>query len=287
MLIEKSFFTHNKIDNNSIIWIVVNYFNESDSLKFIVDQFEQQGFQNKFLILVNNGTDEIQRLQHFFEDKVNMLMLDAGQNLGYFGALNFAMHAIKKHLDFLPDKIIFSNTDIEISGKDFLKRLNHYSTSNSTACIGPAIISNKLNDQNPYYINRITKTKLQRLKLVFSNHIIYTGYQFLANNKNRLRKSNNSDKLTQSVYALHGSMLIFTKVFFENCFDDMAEAPFLFGEEIFLAEICKRKNLELLYEPSFRIKHYEHDTTGNYKSKQTSNHLYESVTYLLEKYFNS
>jgi hypothetical protein len=63
------------------------------------------------------------------------------------------------------------------------------------------------------------------------------------------------------IYAPHGSFLVLT----EGLVADLPPAgtvPFLFGEELFLGEICFRRGWRVVYAPEVGVRHEEHATTA-------------------------
>jgi len=59
------------------------------------------------------------------------------------------------------------------------------------------------------------------------------------------------------VYAVHGSFLVFSHLFFSRG-GRIDEDMFLFGEEAFVAEECRRLGLPVTYDPGMRVDHNEH-----------------------------
>jgi hypothetical protein len=59
--------------------------------------------------------------------------------------------------------------------------------------------------------------------------------------------------------------------------------PFLYGEELMVAETTRRLQLDILYDPRFRIMHVEHSTTG--KSASARLHQAAAASYCADTYF--
>jgi hypothetical protein len=152
--------------------------------------------------------------------------------------------------------------------------------------IGPSVVSSRTgHQQNPFYENRITTSKLRMLNAVFSNYISYAAYQVLgilkAAGKGQASKSNQESQ--RHVYAIHGSFMVFKTSFLEKYFAELEDAPFLFGEEIQFAEVALKHNLKTLYCPQLRVKHLEHATTKLFKSRKMLKLLKDSIAFRLKK----
>ena len=89
----------------------------------------------------------------------------------------------------------------------------------------------------------------------------------------------------ENVYAVHGAFLIFNGPFLRSVKMEMNEVPFLFGEEIFMAELALKQNQKVIYDGRLKVIHMEHSTTGLFKSPNLVLHLRSSVDLLLRKFF--
>ena len=269
-----------------IIWIAVNYFNDNESIKFIKEQYLKQGTTDCLFLLVNNGATDSNVLKREINNWNKIELITPDKNLGYFGALNFALDYIAEKFKTYPDKVIFSNTDISLLSSDLIQNISKLKIETNVACVGPAIFKEGISvNQNPFMMNRVSRGKLLFLKTLFSNYSAYLLYQWFAYLKENTFAATKKEVPNMDVYALHGSFLIFGKSFLTSCNHMLKDAPFLFGEEIFLAEICRREEFVLNYNKAFSIMHHEHSVTGKYKSKQTVFYLHQSISLLLEKYF--
>ena len=55
--------------------------------------------------------------------------------------------------------------------------------------------------------------------------------------------------------------MIFTEAFLARE-TSLRDIPFLYAEELFVGEICRRANWTVRYEPALKVWHLEHATTG-------------------------
>ena len=133
----------------------------------------------------------------------------------------------------------------------------------------------------------ISAKKINRLRKVTSSTFSYTPYTILHLMKGKFfrKPAKNDFELACNPYAIHGSFMVFNKSFFEKG-GTLNYPSFLFGEELFIAETVRKLNLIQCYEPSLKINHNEHATTGVIKSKEKVAYLNQSYTYLLTTFFS-
>jgi GT2 family glycosyltransferase len=93
------------------------------------------------------------------------------------------------------------------------------------------------------------------------------------------------------IYAGHGSFILLTRAYFEKC--GMIDYPvFLFGEELYLAEECRKHSLRVIYRPEICIYDSEHVSTSKLKKtlpfKKTFYYQCNSdaIDYILANYYN-
>jgi GT2 family glycosyltransferase len=203
------------------------------------------------------------------------------KNVGYFGAIPKAQQILKNSNS---NCVVYCNPDLKLDSGFFKELLN---TINSDGIIAPAIISlGEGVDQNPKYVNRLSFSKLRRLKFIYSNHVYYTLFFLLARLKeitiNRI--FNKEIKLgNQIIYAPHGSMIIFNNISF---FTELKPYPcFLFGEEIFIAEEAKIKNIRIFYKPEIKVFDVRHASINLLSAKHRREMYLESINYILKEYY--
>jgi len=65
---------------------------------------------------------------------------------------------------------------------------------------------------------------------------------------------------SEVVYAPHGAFMIFAREYFERG-GTLDVGAFLFAEEGFVAETCRKLGLDVLYDPTIEVLHDEHVST--------------------------
>ncbi|HEX7413649.1 MAG TPA: glycosyltransferase [Bacteroidia bacterium] len=272
------------IHKPSILFLLVNYFNEEEVFSFVVHQLHVDTNDFVEIVIVDNGS-KTNLLSELENKSSKITSIKAKTNLGYFGAANLGLtNYLDQHKEY-PQAVVVCNTDMKLS-VDFLAILQRKLTKENFDILGPSIHSSFLNYyQNPYILSRIKTSKLKFLQFVSSNYFLYSLFTIYHVVKTKTSRSN-SVQLTSTLnpYAIHGSFMIFNKTFFQKG-GTINYPSVLFGEELFIAEQAFKLNLNMVYDPALQVEHNEHATTGIFKSKETVAYLNQSYRYLLNTYF--
>ncbi len=205
------------------------------------------------------------------------------ENLGYFGGAQRAL----KEVDLSKyDYIAVTNVDLVLS-QDVLIKIATANWGKGIGWIAPSLLSaQEKRDKNPARLYRYSKRTLQLLLLKFSCPILDYIYNKTLYKRKRLRKSYPS----MEIYAGHGSFILLTKEYFSKC--GLIDYPvFLYGEELYLAEECRKHSLKVIYAPSIVIFDSEHVSTSKLKRsislKQTFYYKCncQALQYILDKYY--
>ena len=87
------------------------------------------------------------------------------------------------------------------------------------------------------------------------------------------------------IYAGHGSFMMLTKHFFIH-YKKIEYPIFLFGEELYLAELIRMADLRVRYVPGLEVIDMEHASTGKMKKAFYYKCNKESIDYILENFYN-
>lgn len=269
------------------LFVVVNYFSEEEVLHFFQHEVLDQQSSNWFLCLVNNGSKDSDTIEKI--KKLGVHIIQPNSNAGYLGAAGIALEYFKQAFDNFPSLLVLSNSDMHYTDKKMLSSwANDYSQSHHIGLIGCRITSTLTGKaQNPMYRERLSKNHLQRLASIFSYKFSYNLYQTAALIKGKILSGfkNATSSNIETVYAIHGSCMLMHRSLLE-IHDVFRDAPFLFGEEVYLAEICRRENLQVVFDPTFEILHQEHQTTGIYKSAIQQKRLATALKLILNKFYS-
>ena len=241
------------------------------------------------VVVVDNasGIEHLSELRRVVERAPNIQLLESPKNCGYFGAANFAVDNYLARRHKLPDWIIVCNHDVLIQDSEFFSRLLSMDPM-AASVIAPRIqIIPTGADQNPFMLLRPRRWHWTALRLLASFYGLATLWDWLSRHKLRLKglSGRTINPMSRKIYAAHGSFLIFSRRYFEaGGFLD--GNLFLYGEEISVAEICRSLGLRLLYEPSLRVLHNEHKSTGKTLSRFTYECQKQAFRYVTSRYFS-
>ncbi len=275
------------MNGKSILFLLVNYFNEREVAEFISSQLGEELKEDVQVIVINNGSNDSMILKDIEQKYFNVTILNPGKNLGYFGGASYGLNHYLKNNSGYPDAMIICNTDISFADKGFMTKLKNIIDEKQFDVLGPDIYSSFLNyHQNPYIINRVQARRIKLYKFVTSNSFFYFVFTLLHLIKTKLLKSNSKQRLNEAMetYAVHGSFMVFNKSYFIKG-GTISNPTFLFGEELFVAEITRKLGLKTIYEPSLVVNHFQNATTGTFKSSNSVGYLHQSYSYLLETFF--
>lgn len=243
-------------------------------------------------VLDNSGKSEAEASR--FASRLDALLpgtefVSTGGNLGYFGALPLAQErSVREHFDY----VAFANADL-IADLDFFRALS--CCQQAAAVLAPSILVTTAAgemDQNPAYEVRLSRKRLRFLRTVYGNTWLFAGYCVLWRARDRMRSLPAAARNKQvgpatprKIYAAHGAMFIFADVKF---FQSLTEfKPFLFGEEIFVAEEARSAGLDTLYVPEVRVRHSRSKSMSSVPQEGQRKYLFEALTFLLDRYHDN
>ena len=284
----------------TILVICVNYHNEDETACFVQELLAQKGGFELQVVVVDNNEDcngEAVLLELARQER-QVSLFQPGKNLGYFGG---AAAGLEKYLATspLPEWVIVSNTDISFQDAQVLGSLVcYYDTDTPTipAVVAPAIISTVTGvDQNPFMHRRPSRLRMHFYKWVFRFSTSLIIYELLSHIKECLiskTKTTNSNLANLAkhdikpvrIYAPQGAFIIFDQRYFESG-GTLNHGAFLFGEEIFVAEMAQHLGLSIVHDRRLRVIHGEHSTTGVFGSRKMANHKAQSAAYCADTFF--
>ena len=268
-----------------ILLLLVNYFNETDTCSFVREQIQAQSWKQVEVVIVDNGSKDSEKLVQLAKEVSWVSLYKSVENLGYLPGAEFGLRKYLEKGREMPDFVILSNSDIEFVKQTFFKDLLSRAERSAFDIIGPDIYSDLLHhSQNPFMESRISIAKLKMLAFLSSKAMIHYLFLTWYYSKSRLvslfRQKMAERSGVSPVYGIHGSFMIFSRSFFEK--GGTLDFPmFLFGEEVYLAEMALKAGMRVGYDADLKIIHHEHNTTGIYKSRKAVKLLNRSYRYLI------
>ena len=282
------------------VFLILHYQSLEDTYK-CVDSIEDKcgsGSNNDYSIVIVDNASPNQtglKLENKFKNvkQIHVVLLNC--NLGFANGNNAGINYIKKHFDF--DYIIMINSDTEILSNDFLKIIDEQFSLYHYAVLGPKII-HKDGEVDRYPFNamplEIVKRQYRRFKIYKWLCKVYLHWLVAFILKKRNIIANNNDRTRTSFeVVLHGSALVFSRVYFEK-FDGLYDKTFLYKEEQILFHRLVSNGLLSVYCPQVSIMHKEGGSTDSKNDrKKMINYLDRQlksarilIKYFLEDYGN-
>jgi GT2 family glycosyltransferase len=264
--------------------VLINYCKEHELIQFVETYLHSQLNASRRLLVVDNGS-EGSILKDALCHVPYITLFTPKSNLGYFGASRYALEMLVEDSGY-PEFFVVSNFDLEFDQENFLDMLESKCSQINAAVIGPDIHSSLSGVAlNPMYPCRLSTAKIRMLFFVTSFYPCFLFYQWLHYLKRKMNVfAGQNTTPAGSVYAVHGSFMIFRHIYFEKG-GSMNFESFLYGEELFVAEECRRIGQEIYYEPSLKMIHKEHATTGVYKNARHMRWLHQSIKFIRDKYY--
>lgn len=254
---------------NCIVNIIMCYNNKKEICKYIELLNKMKECEKIFVcIVINDQTNPL-----YFEDIKNsrsckITVVTPKRNLGY---LNGAIYGYTKIRDTVKTKkwVIVSNTDIIYRDENFFRDLCEKQYLEDIWAIGPDIYCPATKEhQNPRYIERISKKRMWFYIVIYSNFILAYLYMVTSQLKKKFLKHKNRSLDLMEVYLIHGAYIVAS----EELMEELVKNPFkgfIFNEEQHIAEIARRNKKKIYFDPTLKLIHNEHTTTGkmNFLSK--------------------
>jgi GT2 family glycosyltransferase len=232
------------------------------------------------IIISDNTPDNYEDINTKKYDNVVVKSFPFHENSGYLGGISKIIKNIPEVRFNEYAYIIVSNVDVLLP-HDFFEKLTGCSFAENVAWIAPQIYSQKeRRDRNPARLKRPDVQHINRLQCLFS-HPVWYGIYVKTLYKMRRRKSGISNK--GEIYAGHGAFMIFSGDFFEKN-RDFDFPAFLFGEELFFAELVRNSDAMVYYEPSIVVNDIDHVSTGRLRRAVCCKMNYDALTQL-KKYY--
>lgn len=261
------------------ILIVCVNFNSYDALYGYLDSiYEALDSCDKFDIIVkiaDNSTD----VKDFEYNKDLSFEVCKFNNIGYLGAAQSIINGLSDIDKY--KYVIISNVDLSIP-KDFFQQLAEKVYDDNVAWIAPRILSMKENkNRNPKIIKRLSKKRISILQLFYKFPILNKIYEKFFYTRRQVSKQ---DFPSGNIYAGHGSFILLSNIFFTN-YAKIQYPIFMFGEEIFLAELIRMKQLTVFYDSSLTIYDHDHISTAKMRKDFYYQCNYRAVSYLKRTFY--
>lgn len=261
---------------------VICYNNETEILKF-AQKLSRQKFHEEITLLVTcNGCENPVGLQNRLKKiKENTYVYTPEKNIGYLPGCLYGLSCYTESYSWA----IVSNTDIDFVTDDFFEVFLETKYTEDVSCVGPDVmLATTGMHQNPFAQSRPSRRIMRFRRWIFSNYGRFVLYNWLSSVKKKLIRTSEGYVQSGLVYGVHGSFIILKK----QCISDLIidKTPiFMYGEELYIAEKLREKNLLTYYDAQLKIIHNENQTTGKVNERRKQKWFEQSVNFLVKKYW--
>jgi hypothetical protein len=279
------------------VCIVCVCYNTYDAVKDYFDSINtsMQGVQLSLdltVVLVDNSLQKDNQKIYKIQEAAKgfQLIYVANNNTGYFPGVIDGLAESEVDI-YQYDYICVTNVDIRLP-EIFFSTLFNIPKNPEIGVYAPSIItSNDQVDLNPKIMSRPKGWRLYLNKLIFSNYILYLVITNLNMTKkmykglvNKKQQEDTVNEKVKYIYAPHGSFMIFSK-FYVQCVGLFDYPMFLFGEELYVAEMAKNNNLLIEYKQELVVMDQENVSTSQVSTKFLRMNHVKSLDYILKRFF--
>lgn len=237
--------------------VLLNYLNWKDTIECI-ESLKSQTNQNFEVVIVDNnsGNESVSEFEKKYGDEENIHILENNDNLGFAKGNNTGILFCKNKLNI--QNILVANNDVIFTDEGYIDYLIHYPVGENIGVLGTEIIGSDGKNQNPIKFRPSFLAVLRE----FSAPILFSKpVNIIRKVRNNIREKQHdvaysSQKITETPYILHGSVLYFTENYLSKM-NGFYPETFLYYEEEILGLICKKLGLDMNYDPSKSIYHKE------------------------------
>lgn len=198
-------------------------------------------------VLVGDNTDNDYCEIYNTYENIKVEAFPYHENIGYLGCAFRVLNDFGRDRFLQFDYVAISNVDLILADDFFVNLLNI--NDSSLGWIAPDVyVPSRDTHENPFMMSRPAKNDFIRWEFMYASPFLYTLLEKWAYNR---RKQQIIDKPV-AMYAGHGSMMIFTKTFFELQ-EELYYPCFMYAEEFFLAEIIAKHGLKVEYHPELKV----------------------------------
>jgi GT2 family glycosyltransferase len=217
----------------------------------------------------------------------------APQNLGYLSGCAFALSQWQEEHGILPAWTAVANTDLQFANSFFVGFLSR-SLPEDTGMVGPRTHLPDGTLQNPFmrarpgrlrmFYNTMTYRTLPLMSLMEAAYRAKRSVRKLRKPAATTLQGSLASPKAERIYAAHGSAMFLRRAFFDRG-GTLEYRGFMYGEEIHLAEQCRRLGLGVYWLPDLDVLHEAHTSTSRVARMRRRQWLHESARIAWEDYF--
>lgn len=268
-----------------VLYIAVNYGTPAHARRYV--ECLRTSPQEARLVLVDNTERERRVPFEVARDLQNVVYYrPTPANLGYFGGARYGA-AERMAQSFDAEWTVISNVDLIFDPAQLRSALERQACARA-GVVAPAIVSRDSRENlNPYMESRPTRTRMRAYKGIFRSYMGFVAYSWLSRAVRRrawFRHAPDERTEDRAIYAPHGSFMVISREFFRRG-GNLEHPPFLFGEEITIAEQARALELPVVFCPSILVTHEQHASTSGLPSRRQHGLEAAAAAYVADAYF--
>lgn len=278
-----------RADHIEVVFVCVNYRSGGRTLQFLEKIFDESEGRCGVVVVDNSPVTDVV-LREWCENREGFEFVRSPSNVGYLNGLGLGVEHVLQRWK-CARWVVLSNVDLSFSVRDAKTKILEYDLRPTVGILAPRIQSGASGrDQNPFLLERPSLERMRRLRWIFRHRYIGACYQIASDLrewvKSRLatRKLALERKDAQPIYAAHGSFFVVRSEALRRI-SPVAWNSFLFGEEIWFAEMMRAIGMEIVYEPAICVIHDEHETTSRLPSLEKMKFHFQSIDLLIQKFW--
>lgn len=284
-----------------ITFIILHYMVTNETKKCVDSILKLKGEKNIVVVDNQSPNNSKKELEDIYKENKNVHIIQNVENNGFAKGNNFGYEYVKKYIK--SDFIVVMNNDMEIQQENFIEEIYKIYEEEKFYVLGPDIYSTYAKiHQNPE--KRALRTyeavekELEKVKDVYSKKymlrikaILYK-LPLMNRVKGYLKKIKESQNLEYSKkqynVTLHGSCLIFSKLYLEKREKLFFDKTKFYCEAQILDYQCEKENMLRIYDPRIEVLHHEDVSTNaahkNYieKAQFMKNNMINSLNEFLK-----
>lgn len=243
-----------------------------------------EGLCHVTLCVGDNTTDQWEDVPVDLTPHCTLHVFPYHLNLGYLGCALKMMSEIGWNKVGDADYTIISNVDLTLD-EDLLCTLVTTEWPTDAGWLAPDIYTQRLDHHdNPFMTRRPRRYDFLRWRLLYSMPAIFGLFEKLYYIRHAHQHVQHVQTKQEIIYAGHGSFMLFTSLFMKK-HANLRFPAFMYGEELFLAELVRRDGLHTYYCPSLHVSNVGRVSTGNYNYAWLCRQNRQSLRTLRKLYF--
>lgn len=261
----------------NICFVVLHYNTIEDTEYFINSVFEKIDIENFQIVIVDNASPNRsgEFIKEKYKDNRKISVILNSTNEGFARGNNAGIRYAEENFD--PDFIVMTNSDTYLIQQDFYFQIQKEYSFSHFFVLGPQIITPKgtvltqAQSRAPYdrkQTRQMIRSMKYHLLMNFCGLAKFSREigKFISKAQNTDTAIPNMDERRENIY-LEGACLIFSKDYI-NAYHGIDPRTYMYFEEEILFYQMVRDERKIVYNPSIKIFHNSHGSTGTIFSER-------------------